>query len=102
MPTIIVGRLAAIEVAEAHAWYEAKQPGLGAVLLDEIDAAFKRIENGPLRYAVVLADGRRALVRRFPYAIYFRVRGDEIRVVGVIHQHRDPAAGRERFRATTA
>jgi hypothetical protein len=32
----------------------------------------------------------RSLVRGFPYSIFFRVRSDEIRILGVIHQHRDP------------
>ena len=33
---------------------------------------------------------RRAVVRRFPYGIYFRVLGDEIIVTGVIHGRRHP------------
>jgi plasmid stabilization system protein ParE len=33
---------------------------------------------------------RRALVRRFPYAIYFRAAPDEIVVLAVIHGRRHP------------
>jgi len=39
---------------------------------------------------------RRALLRRFPYAIYF-VAGEElIAVIAVLHQHRRPEAWRAR------
>jgi len=52
-------------------------PGLGTVLIAEIDGVFQRIEQGPERYAVVHGWLRRVLVRHFPYA------------VAVLHQRRD-------------
>jgi len=38
----------------------------------------------------------RALTRRFPHAVYFVVERERIVVIGVFHQHRDPASWRDR------
>jgi hypothetical protein len=42
-----------------------------------------RIVQAPLTYPRVQGDIRRALVRRFPYAIYYHAMSDEIVVLGV-------------------
>jgi plasmid stabilization system protein ParE len=39
---------------------------------------------------------RRALVRRFPYAIFYEIGSREIVVYGVFHGARDPQAWRRR------
>jgi toxin ParE1/3/4 len=44
----------------------------------------------PELYPFILRDARRALLRGFPYSVFFRVKGEEVRVIGVIHQHRCP------------
>lgn len=94
--TIIVRRLAASDLADAHAWYDEQRAGLGREFLDEVEAALKRIAEGPLRFPCALGDVRRALVRRFPYSVYFRIRGDDVRILAVVHQHRDPREWKKR------
>ncbi|MGE3916079.1 MAG: type II toxin-antitoxin system RelE/ParE family toxin [Hyphomicrobiaceae bacterium] len=89
---------AARDLATARDWYESERSGLGSEFLDEIEASLTRIAARPLDYAVVLDGTRRALVRRFPYAIYFRVRGDDARILAVLHQARDPRVWRRRAR----
>ena len=93
-----VRRSAKGDIADAHAWYETEQPGLGMEFLDEVAATLARIASGPERYPLVEADVRRALVRRFPYSVYFRLKGESARVIAVIHQHRDPRVWRRRAR----
>jgi plasmid stabilization system protein ParE len=39
---------------------------------------------------------RRALLRRFPYAVYFAVDGDVVVVIAVLHASRDPAEWQRR------
>lgn len=87
--TLRVRPEAVTDIAEAALWYQARQAELGAALVDEVDAAFARIERGPLRYAAVHGPLRRALVRRFPYAVYFDLDGGDVVVLAVLHQHRD-------------
>jgi plasmid stabilization system protein ParE len=41
-------------------------------------------------HALVYRDVRKALVRRFPYAIFYRVRNARVVVLAVFHSKRDP------------
>jgi plasmid stabilization system protein ParE len=84
-------RRAVAEIQEAHDWYEARGRGLGQEFLDEIDQVLAVLEEYPLRFPLVHRDVRRALTRRFPYAIWFRIRGEQVVVLTVLHQARDPA-----------
>jgi len=77
-------------------WYENEQPGLGLQFLDELRASYDRIVEGPLKYQELRSGIRRALLRRFPYAIYFTVDGDVIVVLAVLHARRDPAEWQRR------
>jgi plasmid stabilization system protein ParE len=42
-------------------------------------------------YQVVHEQIRRALTRRFPYAIYFVIDEDRVSVLRILHQARDPS-----------
>lgn len=79
------------DIEAAFEWYESEQPGLGLEFLDELRAAYTRILDGPFKYQVLRSGIRRAITRRFPYAIYFSVENDLIVVVAVLDTARDPA-----------
>ena len=78
------------ELLDARDWYEEQRPGLGGVFATEVDMVLARVVQAPLAYPRVQGETRRALVRRFPYAIYFHAVADEIVVLGVIHGRRHP------------
>ncbi|HVS83981.1 MAG TPA: type II toxin-antitoxin system RelE/ParE family toxin [Pyrinomonadaceae bacterium] len=80
------------DVEAAFDWYEIEEPGLGLEFLEELRAAYHRILDSPLGYQELRFSIRRALTRRFPYAIYFSVEDDIIIVVAVLHTARDTAA----------
>lgn len=48
--------------------------------------------RNPLLYPKVHNEFRRCLLRRFPYAIYFTIDGDQIIITGLFHGARDPRA----------
>jgi len=78
------------DVADAAAWYENQSAGLGAEFLDEILAACNIIAENPQIYPVLHRDTRRAVIHKFPFAIYYRVKNDLVTIVGVMHASRDP------------
>ena len=82
---------AGLDVAATFDWYENEQAGLGHEFLDELRVAYDRIVGGPLAYQDLRSGIRRALLRRFPYAVYFAVEGTVIIVLAVLHVSRDPA-----------
>jgi toxin ParE1/3/4 len=85
-----------LDVEAAFEWYEKEQAGLGVEFLDELRATYNRIVEGPLKYQELRGSIRHALVRRFPYAVYFAVNGDLVVVVAVLHASRDPAEWQRR------
>lgn len=48
------------------------------------------IVAGPQRWKVIESDVRRHLISRFPYAVYYRVMSDHIRIIAFKHHSRHP------------
>jgi plasmid stabilization system protein ParE len=79
------------EIAEAADYYEGKVPGLGRDFVEELDAAICRILQFPDAWGRLAENYRHCSLRRFPYAvIYTRCSPEEIIVVSVFHQSREP------------
>jgi plasmid stabilization system protein ParE len=78
------------DVVASYAWYEGKALGLGDEFLRLFYAVANEILRSPLLSPKVYGEFRRRLVRRFPYAIYFRIEGNEVVVFGLFHCARDP------------
>ena len=89
-PRLVFRPEAEAELLDARAWYEGERIGLGANFAVAVEATVAAILQDPLAYPRVKDDTRRALVRRFPYAVYFRPIGDEIIVLAVMHGRRLP------------
>jgi plasmid stabilization system protein ParE len=87
---------AAAEIEQAYRWYEAKRLGLGDEFLAEVQTGLSRIVERPLLYPLVHRGTRRALLRRFPYGLFYRDLGDLIVVIACFHAKRDPEKWRER------
>ena len=85
-----------LDVQAAFEWYENERPGLGLEFLNELRAAYNRIADGPLKYLPLRSGIRRALLRRFPYAVYFAIEDHVAVVVTVLHASRDPAEWQRR------
>jgi plasmid stabilization system protein ParE len=84
------------DVIQAFRWYEEKMSGLGARFRLSLDAALAAIQAHPEAYPVVHKQVRRALLRRFPYGVFFLVIGEDILVLAVSHASRDPRHWRQR------
>lgn len=89
---LIASASASATIDQAFGWYEQERAGLGLELLEAIRAAYDRIASGPFHYQALRRGLRRALLRRFPYAIYFTVRDDVVIIAAVLHVSRGPGA----------
>ena len=88
--TLKVRPAAAADLEDAYRWYEARRPGLGGEFLESAGSTLEAIVRQPKRFPLVHRDLRRALLRRFPYGIFFRIQGDRLMVVACFHAKRDP------------
>lgn len=91
------------ELAEAALWYEARKQGLGGEFLAELEATLPLVGSRPrsfprLQNIDATLEVRRALLARFPYAIVFLVREEEVRVLAVAHTKRRPGYWLNRVR----
>ncbi len=88
---IVLSEIVEKEIAAVRDWYNEKALQLGADFVLTIEDSFARIAYNPVGYPVVLfGKYRRALVRRFPYAVYFRIEGSDIKISALFHHSRSP------------
>ena len=83
------------DLNEAYGGYERRRVGLGEEFLSCVEACFLGICRMPQSHAVVHAQYRRALVRRFSFAVFYEFLGDSVVVYCVFHMSRDPEKWRE-------
>ena len=93
---LILRKEAEQDLKETHEWYEAQRQNLGIEFIDEIDAVIHKIEETPQQYRKIYKNIRRALCKRFPYAVYFIKANQDIVVIGALHHRRNPLVGQAR------
>ncbi len=89
------------DIQAAVRWYSTQSRVTAARFLRALDAAFGQLVAAPLRWPVCSPThgARRALLRRFPYWVYYRDTSRGIEVIAVVHVRRRPDAWRSRVTA---
>ncbi|MGC2625729.1 MAG: type II toxin-antitoxin system RelE/ParE family toxin [Candidatus Udaeobacter sp.] len=85
------------ELIQAARFYKSGVFTLGSEFLDAADRAIAVIVEAPDRWSIIEADVRRYLMPRFPYAVYYRVFSDHIRILAFKHHSRHPDYWRYRL-----
>jgi|SRR5215212_3446370 len=86
------------ELTGAREWYSHQRKNLDLEFMQCIDEALSRAVDNPYLFPIVYRNLRRAVVRRFPFAIFYEVGLDELQVIAVFHSRRDPELWRLRVR----
>ena len=81
----------AADLRSAQEWYEARRRGLGHEFILALESLLERVDATPGEFPSVYGKVHRALLRRFPYAVFFIIEGDDRVVLGVLHQAVDPS-----------
>ena len=88
---LIVRPEAEREVQQAFDWYEEQSKGLGLEFLRAIEACLSGVTRNPFAYTVVkIPNVRRAVIRRFPYALFYLIDDESIVVIAVFNVKRRP------------
>ncbi len=93
---VILTPAAQLDLAEAIEWYESLQPDLSLGLRLALDATLEADIRHPDVWAIVEPGVRRGLLRRYPYAIYYRQQPSCIEVIAILHTSRHPRKWQER------
>lgn len=83
------------EIAKAYDWYDDREPGLGEEFLRCLDACVFNIQRTPNLYPAVEGQFRRALVRRFPFEIFYETTKEGVLIYSVFHGSQDPEKWRK-------
>jgi plasmid stabilization system protein ParE len=78
------------ELAEARTWYAVQREGLDDALTKRVDETLQRIIAAPYAYPIVYRQLRRAVIRQFPFAIFYEPAINEILVFAIYHSSRNP------------
>ena len=87
---------AASDVMTAREWYDAQRPGLGDDFVAALEHVIGLVSELPEAFPEIASGHRRALLGRFPYALYYRAEGQELEVVACLHTRRISDSWRRR------
>jgi len=86
----VLRRVAEKEFDDSITYYENERAGLEKEFRATVEEYFQRILENPEWFPKVRGEVRRAVVRRFPFAIHFLVETDRIVILSVFHTSRNP------------
>ncbi|MCX4244312.1 type II toxin-antitoxin system RelE/ParE family toxin [Paraliomyxa miuraensis] len=81
---------ARLELREATEWYAARSLVTARRFVDEFKRVKGLVADAPMQWAEILPGVRRALFRKFPFALIYSVEGGRVRVLAVKHHKRRP------------
>lgn len=84
------------EFFAAALFYDINSPKLGQELVAEVERILAMVVEYNEIGLATSHNCRRVIVRRFPFSIFYQVRGDVIYVIALAHQHRNPNYWRAR------
>ena len=90
MKPILVRPAAAADIEEAFEWYQTQRFGLGEEFREVLRSTLNLIAENPQLYQVVHRRTRRALLKRFPYGVFFKEYPQVIIVVACMRGRRNP------------
>jgi plasmid stabilization system protein ParE len=97
----IITAPARLEIAEAVKYYEQQRqrPSAGVRFWLEFKLLVKRLKGFPELYPGYGRRGiRKAPMHNYPHSVYYRVVGDELRLLGVVHGAMNPKTVKSRFK----
>ena len=100
MRRLVFSPEASADIKAAYRWYEAQQVGLGREFKVAVEATTSRIQRNPERSRVASDSFRRALIRRFPFEVFYEFDDTRVVVHLVFHTSQDPVKWRERLGRT--
>jgi hypothetical protein len=83
------------EISDVFRDYEAERAGLGVEFLDELHRIEGHLRLNPALYQSVDGEMRRAVLRRFPYGLFYVIDDGQVSVLACLHLHRKPRSREE-------
>jgi plasmid stabilization system protein ParE len=85
------------DLREGFYFYESQKRGVGSYFLESLFSDVESLRLFAGIHGVHFGRYRRLLSKRFPFAVYYRIEVNEVRVYAVLDCRRDPAWIRKRL-----
>jgi len=95
---IVLSLDAKADIRSIHRWYRRIDRDLAHRFSLESRITVRRIAQFPYQFPLVNETVRQALLKRFPYAMYYRLYSKLVFIIAVVHQRRSDAIWRQRSR----
>lgn len=78
------------DIEEGAKWYEQQRTGLGYDFLQEVEKTAHMVSENVMEFEKVHKNLRRAVIKRFPFNLFYLYEKQTVIVVAVIHGSRHP------------
>ena len=89
---VILRSRAERDLEVARSWYDAQRAGLGEEFLISVQERLEAIRRFPESSPAIYGKVRRAVVKRFPYLLFYLLAPGRVVVLAVLHTSRNPAS----------
>jgi len=89
---VVYRQAARRDIIDAAHDYEAQRRGIGTSFLDELARIEAHVADAPRLYQRIDGDVRRAVLRRFPFGLFYLEEEQRILVLACLDLRRDPSA----------
>ena len=95
---LVLEPTAASDLTSVYEWYEDCREGLGEEFNDYFNQCINWLLKHPLVPHIIYHSARRKKLARFPYYVFYRVSGENLNVLTVIHTSRSPKIWKQRIK----
>ncbi len=93
---IVITPIAEQDIQIGRNWYELQKNELGNEFIEAIETTIHKIKSNPNLFSKIYLGIRRAMVKRFPFGIYYFVKDDIINIFAIVHFSRNPKIWKQR------
>jgi len=87
---ILISSDAETDIEKAVEWYRDIGSGLDDEFVRAVETCLESIRRNPSIYPIVYKNVQRALLRKFPYGVFYFVFDDTVVVLACFHMRQDP------------
>jgi plasmid stabilization system protein ParE len=95
-----ISPFAELDLHESIKFYNEQSEGLGQDFYQTVVSAFERIKNNPGQFPKLYQEMRKVSIKRFPFLVFFEVKGDNCYILGIFHSSQNPKIMKTRYKKT--
>lgn len=88
---------AELDIKHAKEWYNGKSDYLGDEFFTEVEKTISQLLHNPKQFPILTKNIRKAVVKRFPFCIFYIVGANTVDLYSVFHNSRNPQVWKKRI-----